>query len=404
MPTLPTRSFQTIVSTVVVGIQGRASKLINFAIGSTLRAIAEGFAGLFLWFQAIALQILAAIRLATSQGVDVDTWTADYMPTVGVSNGVASPRLGARAATGQVTFARFTAAPSTCFVPAALIVNADGTFTNAGADNAVTMRSADGSVSFVVTVDTTNVNYSAALGGYTLAADVGSMNVPVECLTPGSIGNVAVGTLSSITTPITGIDTVTNAAAFTNGFDQESDAELKTRFPLYIASLAKGTEGAIGFAIVSLQLGMQYQIWEPGLNGFTELTVYVDDGSGAIPAETLAAAQTAVLAVKAAGVPIAVLAATTLLANVTLTITTAAGYYHPTVVAQVVAAITAYINGLGLGATPAAGTLSYFRLAQVAFNASPGVTDVTGYSLNGVQADLVPGAGVTIKAGTIIVS
>ncbi len=52
MPTLPTQSFATIVQNTAAGIQGRSSKLLNFAIGSTLRAIAEGFAGLFLWFQA----------------------------------------------------------------------------------------------------------------------------------------------------------------------------------------------------------------------------------------------------------------------------------------------------------------------------------------------------------------
>ena len=60
MANLPTQSFQTIVTNAIAGIQGRASKLINFAIGSTLRAIAEGFAGVFLWFQAMVLLVLQA--------------------------------------------------------------------------------------------------------------------------------------------------------------------------------------------------------------------------------------------------------------------------------------------------------------------------------------------------------
>ena len=387
MPTLPTQSFATIVANVVAGIQGRANKLINFAVGSTLRAIAEGFAGLFLWFQALVLQLLTAIRLSTSSGVDVDTFTADFMETVGISNGVPSPRLGAEASTGVVTYSRMTAAPSTCFV-------------QVGA----TMQTADGTESFAVVANTSYSNYSASLNGYTLAASTASMNVPVACTTPGAGGNVVIGAISVMTTPITGIDTVTNVAAFTNGFNQESDAQLKARFPLYIASLAKGTEGAIGYAVQSLQLNMQYQIWEPGIGGFATLTVFVDDGSGAIPSTTLTAAQIAVFGVKAAGVQAAVLAATTILANVTMTIATAAGYNHNTLVAQVISAVTLYINGLGLGATPAAGQLSYLRLAQVAFNVSAGVVDVTGFSLNGAQADVVPGPGQVIKAGTIIVS
>lgn len=384
MPTLPTQSFPTIVSNVVAGIQGRAAKLINFSTGSTLRAIVEGFAGLFLWFQALVLQLLTAIRLSTSNGTDVDSWCADFMPVVPGTN---SPRLGAQASTGTVTFSRFTAAPSTCFIAVG-----------------ATMQTQDGSQNFAVTANPTYATYSAALNGYTLAANVGSITVPVQCKVAGSGGNVALGAISVITSPITGIDAVVNGAAFTNGFDSESDTALKARFPLYIASLAKGTEGAIGYAVQSLRQGMQYQIWEPGIGGFTQLTVFVDDGSGAIPAATLTAAQVAVFAVKAAGPPAAVLSATSLLATVTMTITTAAGYTHTTVVAQVVAAITLYINSLGLGTTPAAGTLSYMRLAQVAFNASPGVIDVTGYTLNGAQADLVPGPGQTIKSGTVIVS
>jgi uncharacterized phage protein gp47/JayE len=385
MPTLPTQSFTTIVSNVAVGIQGRAAKLLNFSTGSTLRAIVEGFAGLFLWFQALVLQLLTAIRLSTSKGDDVDTWCADFMPVV---PGTDSPRLGAQASTGIVTFSRFTAAPSSCFI-------AVGT---------TTVQTGDGSENFVVTADTTYATYSAALGGYTLAANVASINVPAQCTVPGSGGNVAIGAISTMTSPITGIDTVTNAAAFTNGFDEENDPALKARFVLYIASLAKGTEGAIGYAIQSIRQEMEYQIWEPGTGGFTQLTVYVDDGSGAIPAATLTAAQVAAFAVKAAGVPMAVLAATSISADVTMTLTTAAGYDHPTAVAQAVAAITLYINGLGLGSTPAAGTLSYLRLAQVVFNVSAGITDVTSYTLNGAQADLVPGAGQTIKSGSVIVS
>lgn len=387
MPTLPTQSFATIVSNIASGVQGRAAKLVNFSTGSTLRAIAEGFAGLYLWFQAMVLQLLTAIRLSTSSSVDVDTFCADFMPTIGISNGVASPRLGAQASSGQVTFGRLTAAPSTCFIPVG-----------------ATVQTTDGTQNFAVYADTTNSAYSATLNGYTLAASVGTINIAVQAVVAGAAGNVAIGGISVLTTPLTGIDYVVNASAFTNGSDFETDAALKARFALYIASLREGTEGAIGYAITSLRTGMQYQIWEPGVGGFTLLTVYVDDGSGAIPTPLRASASAAVNAVRAAGVQYSVIAATILNANVTMTITSASGYYHPTVVAQVISAITLYINGLGLGLTPAVGTLSYMRLAQVAFNATPGVIDVTGYSLNGLQADLVPAAGQTIKAASVVVS
>jgi hypothetical protein len=387
MTTLPTQSFQAMVSNIVAGIQGRSAKLLNFSAGSTLRAIVEGFAGLFLWLQALVLQLLTATRLSTSSGNDVDTFTADFMPLVA---GTTSPRLGAQASTGQVTFGRFTAAPSSAFIAVG-----------------ATVQSSDGTQNFTVTADTTNTSYSAALSGYTLSPSVATVNVPVQNTVRGSAGNVAVGAISVMTSPITGIDYVTNAAGFTNGTDQESDVQLKARFVLFIQSLQKATEGAIGFAIASLHVGMQWQILENmdpnGATDYGAFTVYVDDGSGAIPTATLTAAQNAVFAISAAGTRPQVLAATTLLANPTMTLVTATGYDHPTVVAAVVAAIGSYINGIGLGTTPAAGALSYMKLAAVAFGVA-GVTDVLNYTLNGGNSDLVPARGQVIKVGSIIAS
>jgi uncharacterized phage protein gp47/JayE len=404
MTTLNTKNFSGLVQEWAAVVQSsvatvRPTLVLNFTKGAVLRALAEAQASVSLWLQGLILKLLTATRLSTSIGIDVDTWCADLMPgAVGgafLPTGAISPRLPARAGTGLVTFARAT--PTN---PATVPVGA-------------LLQSADGAQTFAVTADPTNSAYSASANGYIIPAQVSSLQIPVQFQFPagyvpsaytGTVGNVQVGGISILQTGISGVDTVTNVAAINNGFNAESDPALKARFPLYISSLAKGTEGALGYAIQTVQMGMQYQIWEPGVGGFTMLTIFVDDGSGAIPASTLTAAQVAAFAYKAAGVQMAVLAATVLSANVSMTITTAAGYYHPTVVAQVVAAITLYINGLGLGATPAAGTLSFMRLAKVAFDASPGVIDVTGYSLNGAQADLIPAAGQTIKAGTVIVS
>jgi hypothetical protein len=390
MPTLPTQSFATIVQNTAAGIQGRSSKLINFAIGSTLRAIAEGFAGLFLWFQALALQLLAAIRLSTSFGTDVDTFTADFMPVIAGSQSATlangSPRFGAQASSGLVTFSRFTAGPSTCFVPVGALV-----------------RTADGARSFTVVANTTLATFSATLGGYTMPAGVGTLPVAVQAVTAGGASNVGAGAISVIASALQGIDAVVNVAPFTNGFDHESDSALKARFVLFINALAKATEGAIGFAIANVQQGMSWQIFENqdrnGTTVYGMLTVYVDDGSGSPPPDLVTACSVAVDGERAAGVRVGVYPASQRFASVTMTLATAPGFYPPTVVAQVSAALGLYIDSLGLGAT-----LSYMRLAQVAFDASPGVTDVLNYTLNNSQSDIVPGPGETIKAGAVIVS
>lgn len=385
MATLPTQSFNQIVTNTIAGIQGRSAKLINFSIGSTLRAIVEGFAGLFLWLQSMVLQALKASRLATSVGVDADTFTADWMPTIGTSNGVLSPRLGAQAASGQVTFSRFTAAPSTCFIPAATSVSASGVIVNAGSQNAATVQTADGTQNFVVTADTTNPDYSSSLGGYTLQSSVASITVAVEAQIAGAGGNVLADTITVITSPIAGIDTVTNSAAFINGANQESDSALKQRFQTYILGLSRGDYYGLDASIEGTDVTVQWKLTE-GYNydgsyhpGY--FFVVADDGSGTPSPGFLQTITNAANAVRPLGIQCSVFAPVVITANVGMQITTATGYDHDTVVAQVVATVTNNINALGLG-----NQLPWSILASWAYSVA-GVTAVSAVTLNGGSGD-----------------
>ena len=368
MPTLPTRSFQTIVANAVAGIQGRASALIDFGDGSPLRAIVEGFAGVFLWFQTLALQILSASRLSTSQGVDVDTFTADFMPTIGVSNGVPSPRLGAQAASGLLQFGRYTAGSSTCFVPVG-----------------ATAQTQDGTQTAVVTADPTFPTFSATLNGYTMAAGLSTLTVPASMQTAGSAGNVQAGSISLLTSPLTGIDTVVNLAAFTNGADQESDSALKARFALYIAGLSRGDYYGTAAAIDGTNVTVQWQIvedysyaggWQPGF-----YFVVADDGSGAPPPSFMQAITNAVWAVRPLSIQCAVFPPKIKFVDVQIEVATATGYDHNTVVGLVANAISNGINSLGLGID-----LDFNRISAWAYSVA-GVTKVSAVLLNGIAGD-----------------
>lgn len=368
MPVLPTQSFSTMVSNVVAGIQGRASALVDFSVGSPLRAIVEGFAGLYLWFQALVLQLLTAIRLSTSSGVDVDTFTADFMPTIGISNGVASPRLGAQAASGQVTYSRLTAGPSSCFIPVG-----------------ATVQSSDGTQNFTVTADPTNAAFSAVLNGYTLPSSVSSLNVPVVDNVPGSAGNVAIGGISVMTSPVTGIDNVVNGAAFTNGSNQESDAALKLRFQAFILGLSRGDIFGLASSIDGTGITVQYTLtqnfnfdgtFHPGY-----FFVIADDGSGSPSPAFLATITAAVAAVQPLGIMFGVFSPTIITATPSMILATAPGFVHNTVVAQVEALLINNINSLGLG-----NNLNWSVLSAWAYSI-PGVTDVTAVLLNGSSGD-----------------
>jgi len=413
MATLPTQSFATIVANTIAGIQGRASALLNFSTGSTLRAIVEGFGGIFLWFQALVLQLLSAMRLATAQGTDVDTFTADFMPILAGSQTAAlpggSPRLGAQASSGLVTFARATAGPSTCFIS----VGPQGGGLPANADTFV--KTGDGSQTFVVTADPSSVYYSATLGGYTLPAQVASLVATVANTVPGAAGNVIAGAISLIASPVTGIDTVNNVAGFTNGTDQESDSALKKRFAAYILGLSRGDLYGTTAAVEGAEPDIQFKVVEnySSTGAWTphSYLIIADDGSGNPPPAFMTAVTDAANSVRPLSVQCVVIAPTIVQAIPSMQITSAAGFSHQAVVAAVAAAVAAGINGLGLG-----NDLEYTQLAAWAY-AVPGVSKVTAITLNNltgdaasISASLTTLDGLssipkfTIKCATVIVS
>jgi hypothetical protein len=376
MATLPTRSFNTIVSNISAGIQGRVSSFLTFAIGSVFRAIAESYAGVVLWLQGLILEVAKLTRLATSHGPDADSWIADW--------GIMT-RLPAQPATGLLTFSRFTAGGAT---PEILV----------GAK----VKTADNTQSFAVTADTNNTYFNTRVNAYIMPAQVAFIQVPAAAVVPGSAGNAAAGTVTQITSTIQGVDTVTNPAAFTNGIDAESDEALRARFRLAVAALAKATDGAIGFAIASVQSGMQYTIQDcvqyDGTPSLGYVTVVVDDGTGEPPDSLWIACDAAVISERAAGIRIGVFKAQRAYADVQVTVSVKPGYFAPTVRAKVVAAINNYVNSVGLG-----NTLSYFGLSD-AMLAVTGVRDIGQYTINGLPGNMEGDPRFTIKARNVVVS
>ena len=185
MATLSTQDFTTLVRNMVTAVQAGANTLINLNVGSVLRAILEAVAGVILWLQGLIIYTLTLTRAATSVGSDLDSWMADY----------GLIRISAVAASGQVTFSRFTNTTQ-AIIPVGAVV-----------------QTADGSQSFTVIADTTNSAYNATLGGFVVAASVSSLAVTVTAVNAGSQGNVGAATITSISNAISGIDTVSNAAA-----------------------------------------------------------------------------------------------------------------------------------------------------------------------------------------------
>lgn len=356
---LSTKDFNSLVQEMVANVQGFAKVLVDLTIGSILRAVVEATGSVVMWLQGLILALLAITRAATSSGADLDSWMADYGVT----------RLPANAATGIVTFSRFTPTQQ-AVVPVGAVV-----------------QTSDGSQQYTVNTDTTNPAYNASLGGYVIAAGVSSVAVSVTAVTAGTAANVIAGAISSLAQAIPYVDSVANALAFTNGVDAETDSNFRIRFVSYIQSLSKATKAAIGYAITSLQQGLTYSLLEnqtyAGVAQMGNFVVIVDDGTGTPSGTLLSSVANAVDAVRPFTSTFDVHAPVVVNASVAMTCTIASGYDPVATKALVVTALKTYINALTLGQS-----LAYSRLSQIAYDASPGVTNVTGVTLNSGTSDL----------------
>lgn len=371
---LSTKPFSQIVSDQAVTAQASApGRDLDFSVGSTLRALAEGFGSIGLWLQGLVLRLLATTRASTSSGDDLGTWMADY----GLTRSAANP------ARGSVTLARFTPG-----LPAMVPVGA-------------TVKTVDGAWTYAITDD--GASLDEVLGGYQVVAGQTSITLPVVATVAGAGGNAAAGTVTLLSSSIPGIDTVTNAAPLVGGTEAETDAALRTRFAAYIASLPRAVRIAIDYAVSQVQAGLSWTVLEQQLPDGTSapatFTVVVDDGTGAPPSDLLTRVAAAVEEFRPLGVSFAVVAPVLLPANIDMKISTVSETDHAVAVAAVAKALTDYINALPLGSG-----LSYNRLSQVALSASPLVDDVTSFTINGGFASLPAAPRQAIRAAIVGVS
>jgi uncharacterized phage protein gp47/JayE len=403
---ISTKDFDTLISEQATAIQGAAKKLVDLTIGSILRALIEANTAVILWLQGLIIQLLSTTRAASSTGDDLDSWVADYGVT----------RLSAKVATGFVTFARFTPDPTNITpIPVGSEIQ-----TNDGLQNykvgtpailptsPSVLDTSDQANQLRATLTAIKNSYQADASGatqgyYRLAAGQTSLVLPIQATVAGTGANVSANTITTIKGSLAGIDTVTNTAALTNGTDAETDAALRTRFISYIASLSKATKDSVGFAISSLSTDLSYTIIEntnyDGSERLGYFYVVVDDGTGSPSDTLLASVYNAIDAVRPVSTVFGVFKPILITVNLNLTLTVAVGYDKAALSTQVSSNLNTYINSLGLGEA-----LTYTRLAQVVYDTSVGITNVSSILLNSGTSDVSANNKQVIKAGTITIA
>jgi uncharacterized phage protein gp47/JayE len=372
---LKLKAFSQLVEDMGAALQSSATNLVDVSVGSVVRAIFEANASVVLWLQWLILQVLQTTRAATSTGADLDSWMSDF----------GLIRLPAISSSGTVTFSRFASnLPAT--VPAATII-----------------KLSDGSLSFAVAEDRTLSIWQPASTAYVLPTGVNSVDLPVTCLTGGSIGNVLDGAITVIATPLPGVDLVTNANPFSNGADAESDQSFRGRFQSYLAGRSRATTTALRSAIADVRQGLDIEILEnTAVDGTIRpgfFVVIVDDGSGYPSSDLLTLVSYATDSVRPVGTMFAVIPPAVISIDVSLTAVLAIGTSVAQCVSNIQQQVASYLDGLAIGRIAAV-----TRIAQSAYRADPGIENVTGILLNGLPSDLMPPPRGVIKAGQILVT
>lgn len=374
MATLETKDFDTLVQDQATAMQGAVAGNLDLTIGSILRALVESNAAVALWLEGLIIRVLTLTRASTSSGVDLDTWVADFGLT----------RLQGTPATGTVTFSR-TLTTNEANIPVGTIVSTD-----------------DG-IEFEVVASTLGY-FEPVQQIYVLIAGNSSVDVPVQAVVSGTSGNVNAGTVRRMSESVPYVDTVTNNASFTTGTEGESDEALRLRFLDFIASLNRATPKAISFAVETTEIGLTHTIIEKEeANGTPKdghFVVVVDDGTGSPPTSLLNAVSANVDMYRPISSTYEVIApvqvGVSISANITVDTTVYTSAETDTAVTN---AISAHVAGLGVGES-----LYLTKLAQVAYDASPAVVNISSILVNSATADIVPAAKEIVRPTAVTIT
>lgn len=246
-----------------------------------------------------------------------------------------------------------------------------------------------------VQVPGTNLSYVAGTTT-TLLAGANYVDVFVTATVLGSAGNTPSNTITQLLNPYVFISNVNNLSPLINGQDQESDSARLARFQNYILSFSRGTTYAIQSAAenvyitdnsgnitekVAQALVVEGFIQDP-TQPLGEIQLYIDNGSGTASSALLELVNETIIGYTnddgfpqpgyvAAGVELTTLAVIPLTVNIIANIALVPGSNSTTVIANVSAAIAAYMQTLTIGET-----VQIASLFQACMNTS-GVSNIT---------------------------
>ncbi len=237
---------------------------------------------------------------------------------------------------------------------------------------------------------------------------IGSGIIPVTAVISGSSGNLPVNSITQIPVTIGGLNSVTNETALVNGYDEESDDDLRARY--YIAVQTPATSGnkyhyiqwalaqtgvgsckvfPLAFGVNTVQVVIVDSNLQPANSELVDtVQLYIDpDSNGKGEGEA------------PIGAYCTITSATVLNINVSCTVTLIGAYILSEVTANINTAITNYLKSIAFKKD----YVSYAQIGNVILSVE-GVQDYSNLTLNSGMANItIPDKSVAVK-GTVSIT
>ena len=254
----------------------------------------------------------------------------------------------------------------------------------------------------------------ATVSAAILAQGQNTIDVPIQAVVGGSVGNVIGGAINQLVSSLTYPLVVTNASPTTGGTDATTPAQALSLLAAIIASLVGGSPVSVANAPIGVNASgsneyVQYATcYEPWVaagsgtgSGTAGFTVYIDNGAGAASSGLIAAVTSklngnALLqqnGYRPAGVPYSVLAVVPILVDVVVAAGINSFGVTTTVSGNIISAVQAYFQTINFGVTA-----YQADIAAYSANAAQGVLTSLSASLyyhsaSGTAVTAVTGAG-----------
>lgn len=228
----------------------------------------------------------------------------------------------------------------------------------------------------------------------------GTAAVPATAADVGAAYNVAAGTITMQIYNLSGITSVTNAAAAFGGADAETDAGLFSRLDSYRKSTPTSGNAADykGWALAVDGVGdaKVFPLWNG--NGTVKVLI-VDSNKAPVPDSVVTACAAYIEAMRPIGATVTVLSATGLAVNVSAAVTIDSTTTKATVQTAFAAALKSYLQGIAFSKY----MLVYNRIAAL-LQDIPGVQDFSSLTVNGGTANIAIADNQVPVMGTVVIS